>query len=93
MRSLSDIKRYKFLGKWITKSTWDLRDTYKCVGESDKYVYVWYSGVCCMDMDDLMVGEINHRDDLDYHSYDDIRCFSETRYATLSMDDKIKWIK
>jgi hypothetical protein len=46
-----------------------------------------------MDMDDLMVGEINHRDDLDYHSYDDIRCFSETRYATLSMDDKIKWIK
>lgn len=43
MRSIKDITKYQFLGKWISNRLpgWD-DEIYYCVGESDEYVYIWY---------------------------------------------------
>jgi len=96
MRTIKELNKYKFLGKWVTMPEWG-GQTYKCIGESKNQIYLWYkpnAGYDTIDpyiykyfkYNDFIIDHINNKiDDLD-----SVITFKE---VTHNKGDKIIWIK
>lgn len=90
MRSIKNLPGTHFLGKWVMKSDWG--DTFKCVGISDEFIFVWYRGIHKYDKyDGFIVGETNLSDRHDYHSYSNSELLSTE--ISYNRDIDVKWYK
>ena len=90
MRSLRDFNRCKFLNKWVKQDIW--RNTFKCVGESDEFIYIWWDNNVheYPIYSDFIIGNINIDTCYGYHSYVEVRDF-RAKYNTCYAG--VKWIR
>jgi hypothetical protein len=86
MRSIKNFVGYRYLGKWIKKPTW-CNESYKCVGESEDYVYVWYHGIHEYLKYEFIIDKNDNSDrDCRYTSYNGVESVEST-------DSSIRWLK